>query len=63
MSNQSCLLDLLAASCNGIDNLQRKNHREVFVNTNAASLAVGHFEEFDPSVGPSCQDGGERLHR
>ena len=37
MSNQSCLLDLLAAARNGNGSLQRKTIESVFVNTNVAS--------------------------
>ena len=49
MSNESCLLDLLAAGRNGHGNLQRKNHREVRSSTQRGIFgAVGHCEEFDP---------------
>ena len=65
MSNESCLLDLLAAARSGNGSPQRKTVGKcVCNNTKVAScVAVGHCEEFDPVCGPSCQDGRERLHR
>ena len=49
MSNESCLLDLLAAACNGNVTCRGKPSGSVFVNTNVASwVRVAHCEEFDP---------------
>ena len=49
MSNESCLLDLLAAARNGNGNLQRKTIGKCVRQHKRGILgAVGHCEEFDP---------------
>ena len=49
MSNESCLLDLLAAARNGNGNLQRKTIGKYVREHKRGILgAVGHCEEFDP---------------
>ena len=48
MSNESCLLDLLAAARNGNGNLQRKTRKCVRQHKRGILGAVGHCEEFDP---------------
>ena len=48
MSNESCLLDLLAAARNGNGNLQRKTIGKCVRHKRVIFGAVGHFEEFDP---------------
>ena len=49
MSNESCLLDLLAAARNGNGNLQRKTNGKCVRQHKRGILgAVGHCEEFDP---------------
>ena len=64
MSNESCLLDLLAAARNGNGNLQRKTigkcARQLKRGILRSSWALRRVR---PSFGPSCQDGGERLYR
>ena len=50
MSNESCLLDLLAAARSGNGNLQRKNIGKcVRQHIRGILGAVGHCEEFDPA--------------
>ena len=62
MSNESRLLDFLAAARNSEGNLQRKNHREVCTSTQMWCSGGGWASRrVRPSSGPSCQDGGERL--
>ena len=52
MSNESCLLDLLAAARNGNGNLQRKTIGKCIRQHKRGILeAVGHCEEFDPVLG------------
>ena len=49
MSNESCLLDLLAAARNGNGSLQRKTIGKCARQHKRGILrAVGHCEEFDP---------------
>ena len=49
MSNESCLLDLLAAARNGNGNLQKKTIGNCVRQHKCGILgAVGHCEEFDP---------------
>ena len=49
MSNESCLVDILAAARNGNGNLQRKNIGKCVRQHKRGILgAVGHCEEFDP---------------
>ena len=51
MSNESCLLDLLAAARNGNGSLQRKTIGKFAHQPRRGILgAVGHCEEFDPVV-------------
>ena len=51
MSNESCLLDLLAAARNGNGNLQRKTIGKCARLHKCGILgAVGHCEEFDPAL-------------
>ena len=63
-SNESRLLDFLAAARNSIGYLQRKNIAQcVRQHTCGTPGAVGHCDRVRPSFGPSCQDGVEGFHR
>ena len=55
MSNEPRLLDFLAAICRG--------KREVCTSTQMWYPGGWTLRRVRPSSGPSCQDGGERLHR
>ena len=51
MSNESCLLDLLAVARNGNGNLQKKTIAKCVRQHKCGILvAVGHCEEFDPAL-------------
>ena len=63
MSNEPRLLDFLAAARNGMVTCRGKPSRSVYVNTHVVSWGRWALRRVRPSSGPSCQDGGEVLHR
>ena len=64
MSNESCLLDLLAAARNGNGNLQRKTIGKCVRQHERGILgAVGQCEEFDPVLVHRAKMEENRLHR
>ena len=63
MSNESCLLDLLAAARDGNGNLQRKPWEVCSTTRTWHPGGSWALRRIRPGFGSSLQDGGERLHR
>ena len=64
VSNESRLLDFLAAARNSNGNLQRKTIAKCVREHKCGILGGGWaLRRVRPISGPSCQDGGEGFHR